>query len=48
MVWAMDSFHRHLADLPSTAALPEAIRETRDRDRARGVLTWGSLIHFGA
>jgi hypothetical protein len=48
MVWAMESFHRHLADLPSTAALPEAIREARDKDGAKGILTWGSLIHFGA
>jgi CHAT domain-containing protein len=41
----MESFHRHLADLPSNAALPEAIAQAR-REHIPAMF-WASLAHFG-
>jgi hypothetical protein len=41
----MESFHRHLAALPSHAALPAAIAQARVAQIPP--LIWGSLAHFG-
>jgi hypothetical protein len=42
----MEGFHRHLAVLPSHAALPTAIAQARCAQIPSVI--WGSLVHFGA